>query len=255
MSSNDSFGDRMKAYEDTCRHHLLRRTPVIIRVDGRAFHTFTKCLKHYDGTLKSTPFSTVMHDVMVKTMVGLLENIQNSVFAYTQSDEISIFLRDWDTLETQQWFDGTLQKMVSIAAAQATITFNRAFDEHRDSTTGGNEKDALFDARAFNIPESEVVNYFLWRQQDAMRNSVQMLGRFHFSQKQMHGKPNMEVLEMLKASGHNWKDIMPWMQKGSCAFKIGGTMFVEDEIPAFKMDRDYIGRHLTVDDDKVYVPF
>ncbi len=111
MGQNDSLGDRMKAYENTTRFTLLRRTPTIIRLDGRAFHTFTKCLKHYDESMKQTPFSTKMHEVMCVTMLGVMSQMQNAVFAYTQSDEISILLRDWDKHETEQWFNGGIQKM------------------------------------------------------------------------------------------------------------------------------------------------
>src|SRR5512135_1117864 len=103
MTDKTTLGDRMKQYEATTQHSLLRRTPVIIRLDGRAFHTFTRCLKDIDPSLKETPFSYVMHTAMMTTASVLFNEVQNCVFAYTQSDEISLLLRDWDQLETQQW--------------------------------------------------------------------------------------------------------------------------------------------------------
>src|SRR3984957_9486878 len=126
---NDSLGTRMKGYEETTRFQLLRRTPTIIRLDGRAFHTFTKCLKHYDESMKETPFSIKMHDVMSMTMLGVMSQMQNAVFGYTQSDEISILLRDWDKHETEQWFNGGIQKICSISASAASVIFNHFFTD------------------------------------------------------------------------------------------------------------------------------
>lgn len=257
-NKSDSLGDRMKRYEDVTRYHVLRRTPVIIRVDGRAFHTFTKCLKYYDSTLKNTPFSIVMHNVMTATAYQLVKQIQNAQFAYTQSDEISILLRDWDKHETEQWFDGGIQKMASISAAIASTTFNWAFSnirKLRNEDIWANEL-AHFDARVFNIPKEEVTNYFIWRQQDATRNSIQMLGRHYFSQKQMYGKNNSQIQDMLMTEHNiNWNDIPTWMKRGSCVHrtihvydtKIQNNMiFSNDEIPVFTQDRDFIERHLQV---------
>ena len=255
MANNDNLGDRMKEYEDTTRHHLIRRMPVIIRLDGRAFHTFTKCLKHFDMSMETTPFSIKMHHVMTATALGLMSQIQNSVFCYTQSDEISILLRDWDKHETEQWFNGAIQKVVSVSASTASVIFNHFFAEEVRKPESYKDL-AQFDSRVFNLPESEVVNYFIWRQQDASRNSVQMLGRFHFSQKQMHGKNNSQVQDMLMLEkGINWNDIPTWMKRGTCAIRnpIAGspTEFVppilaDEEIPIFTQDRDYIGKHLVV---------
>ena len=121
MANNDNLGDRMKEYEDTTRHHLIRRMPVI--------HTFTKCLKHFDMSMETTPFSIKMHHVMTATALGLMSQIQNSVFCYTQSDEISILLRDWDKHETEQWFNGAIQKVVSVSASTASVIFNHFFAE------------------------------------------------------------------------------------------------------------------------------
>lgn len=255
MSLNDSLGDRMKTYEDVSRHHVMKRTPTIIRLDGRAFHTLTKCLKHYDDTMTQTPFSIKMHEVMTLTMMGTMSQMQNAVFGYTQSDEISILLRDWDRHETQQWFDGVLQKMVSVSASTASVIFNYFFDRDvRKAELFGDL--AQFDARIFNLPEAEVANYFIWRQQDASRNSVQMLGRFHFSQKQMHGLSNVQVQEMLKEKNADWNDIPTWMKRGTCAFPnpVRGegvdAILADENPPVFTIDRDYVMKHLLVPESK-----
>ena len=251
MSNEDSLGDRMKNYENTTRFTLLRRTPTIIRLDGRAFHTFTRCLKHHDDSMSTTPFSIKMHNVMAMTMLGVMSQMQNAVFAYTQSDEISILLRDWDRHETQQWFDGGIQKICSVSASAASVIFNHFFAEDVRKPETYNDL-AQFDARVFNLPREEVTNMFLWRQQDASRNSVQMLGRFHFSQKEMHGKNNSEVQDMLMLQKQiNWNDIPTWQKRGSCAFRntvpgseISEPYIIDENIPIFSQDRNYVERHL-----------
>jgi tRNA(His) guanylyltransferase len=210
--AGDSLGTRMKGYESTSQSKLLTRTPVIIRIDGRAFHTFTRCLKALDPSLKDTPFSTIMHDTMMYTTHTLVENVQNCVFGYTQSDEISLLMRDWDFHETQQWFGANIQKITSISASIATAAFNVDFAQYRRPIYFSDM--AQFDSRVYNLPKEEVTNYFIWRQQDASRNSIQMLGRFHFSQKQMHGKSNNEVQDMLmQDKTTNWNDLPTWMKR------------------------------------------
>ena len=244
-NNNDSLGDRMKGYENVTRVSLIKRMPVIIRLDGRAFHTFTRRLKYYDETLNETPFSVLMHRVMINTMAHVMSNTQNAVFGYTQSDEISILLRDWDTHETQQWFNGTLQKICSISAALASTAFSYHFmDQTGELLSLDNFVE--FDSRVFNLPKEEVCNYFIWRQQDTTRNSVQMLGRFYFSQKQLHGKNNSQIQDMLMLEkGVNWNNLDTWMKRGSCIF----NLTEDNQIPIFSQDRQYIEKFLEVDKD------
>ena len=189
---NDALGDRMKNYyENRYRIYLTRRTPVIIRVDGNAFHTFTKGLER--------PFDADFMDIMQKTCKELCENIQGCVGGYVQSDEISLLLIDYQNINTDAWFNYNLQKIISLAAAMATCTFNRLvgelvaslaasgyalsqFEDSEDDEAecwrkyniwASKQNCAIFDARAFNIPKEDVTNYFIWRQKDATRNSIQ----------------------------------------------------------------------------------
>lgn len=251
MSLKDSLGDRMKGYEAVTQSDLMRRTPVVIRIDGRSFHTFTKCLKDLDPSLADTPFSKIMHTVMLSTTRHLVESIQNCSIGYTQSDEISLILKDWDEFETQQWFGGNVQKITSVSASIATAAFNYAFGEFRPPYSFLDC--AQFDSRVYNLPHAEVTNYLIWRQQDASRNSVQMLGRFYFSQKQMHGKNNSQIQDMLMQEHNvNWNDIPTWMKRGSCVLKsitdedrvVWGGSVVDDVIPVFTQQRDYIESRL-----------
>jgi tRNA(His) 5'-end guanylyltransferase len=233
-----SLGDRMKAYETVSKSKLLRRTPVIIRLDGKAFHTWTRHLRDVDESLDICPYSSKMHGLMRSTTQYLMDNIQNAVLGYSQSDEISILLNDWKKLNTDQWFDGTIQKIASVSASAATAAFN---DKVRENDDRNFLPLALFDARVFNVPKEEVVNYFVWRQQDATRNSIQMLGQFYFSHKQMHGKNVSNIQDMLMESHQeNWNDIDTWKKRGFCVTPDG----YDKEIPIFTKDRNYVEQFL-----------
>lgn len=236
---SDDLGTRMKRYESTSKNQLLHRTPVIARIDGRAFHTFSK--RFPPST--DTPFSVDMHNCMVYTMRQLARNVQGCVLGYTQSDEISLLIRDWDTLTTQPFFNYNVQKMTSLMGSIASVAFNfilRDFGDIEDFSGM-----AQFDARVHNIPKEEVVNYFIWRQQDASRNSVQMFGHHFFSQSRMHGLKNSEVQDLLMMEkGINWNDVPIWMKRGTCIFP---PHLIDREIPIFTQDRSYIQRLLEVE--------
>jgi len=245
-----SIGNRMKAYEKVATTKLTRRTPVIIRLDGKAFHTWTKVLPYLDVSLETSPFSEMMHDCMSITAYDLVNTIQNATITYTQSDEISILLNDWKGLKTDQWFDGGIQKIVSISASMATAYFNSRMQKHNREALPidrQNLSPAFFDARAFNIPKEEVANYFIWRQQDATRNSINMLGQRYFSHKQLQNKNTDQVQEMLFAEhGVNWNDIPTWQKRGYCSMQNN----VDDSIPIFTKDRNYIEQHLLSNEEK-----
>ncbi len=240
---SDSLGDRMKGYESAFKHSLVNRTPVIIRIDGKAFHTWTKQLNVLDGELEHDPFSSVMNSAMLRTTKALVHNVQNAVLGYTQSDEISILLNDWKTLETDQWFGNNIQKIASVSASIATAHYNAAIRYILNEYPAGSEfTDAMFDARVFNLPKEEVVNYFVWRQQDATRNSVQMLGRHYFSHKEMHKKNVSDIQDMLmEKHSINWNDCDTWKKRGSCVVhKMNEGVSIDKEIPIFTQDRTYI---------------
>jgi tRNA(His) 5'-end guanylyltransferase len=186
----DSIGDRMKCYENVTRNYLTRRTPVIMRLDGKAFHTLTRnCVK---------PFDEFLSDAMISAAKVVMNEAMGAKLAYIQSDEISILLTDYDTLDTESWFDNNIQKLSSISASLASVEFSSFFG-----------KSGHFDCRVFNIPKEDVNNYFIWRQQDWMRNSVQMLTRHYYSQKDMHLKTIPIMHEMLHVKGVNWSKLEP----------------------------------------------
>lgn len=196
------LGDRMKRnYEAPACHYLTRRMPVIIRVDGRAFHTFTRGFKK--------PFDQRMIDAMVVAAMRVFDEVQGCKLAYVQSDEASFVLTDYDELTTEAWFGYNKSKIESVSASVMTAAFARCMRL-------ANIKDlAYFDARAFNIPEAEVVNYFLWRAKDWSRNSVTMLAQAYFSHKELQGKSVPEMHEMLHGIGRNWTTLTEEERKGT----------------------------------------
>lgn len=202
----DELGDRMKRYEDASRFYLPERMPVILRLDGKAFHTYTRgCVRPYDPKLMMVMDEVTRH---------LCKNVQNCVMAYTQSDEISLLLVNYKTVDTNSWFDNNLSKMVSISASLASVNLtlqsDLLFGEHRQ---------ALFDCRAFVMPERDVENYFIWRQKDWFRNSIQMLAQSLYSQKQLQGKKSADLHEMCFQKGHNWANLSSHIKNGRICIK------------------------------------
>ena len=282
---NDALDARMKGYEYVSRIFLTRRTPVIIRIDGKAFHSFTR------GFQK--PFDEIFVKSMQDTMKYLCENIQGCVLGYTQSDEITLVLVDYQNRDSCAWFGNNLQKMCSVSASMATLAFNKFFseqvqdfmyaccDEFGDNVLPEKQNDydnavkvyfnklnaAMFDSRAFNIPKEEVVNCLIWRQQDATRNSIQSVGQANFSHKQLNGKSCNDIQDMLMLEkGINWNDYPTHLKRGSCCIKKEelinveksveeGIIFIattrnkwviDTEIPIFTQNKDYVNRLVMV---------
>jgi tRNA(His) 5'-end guanylyltransferase len=227
----DPLGDRMKDfYEDRTRYKLARRTNTIIRIDGKAFHTYTKGLQR--------PFDQGLMEDMNKTAEYLCQNIQGAKFGYVQSDEISILVTDYDDIDTHAWFDANLQKMASIAASLATAKFNQLrIMRHMENAMIFLEQEhieefkmAHFDARVFQIPyQEEVINYFIWRQQDATRNSISSVAQSLYSAKELNGKKTSDMQEMIFQKGINWNDFTPREKRGSIIRRVEHVYARRDE--------------------------
>src|SRR5262245_2190719 len=190
----------MKAYESVPRISLMRRTPVICRIDGRSFSRWTR------GDEK--PFAWPIMRTMWTAAHATKDEMQDCKLAYIQSDEASFLLTDFDTLETQPWFGNDLQKIVSVAASTFAAAFNEAWLTEEPRHT---ERLAAFDARAFNLPLEEVSNYFLWRVRDMRRNSILGLAAAHFSPREMHGHKTDELCCMLAGKGIVWEELDPFL--------------------------------------------
>lgn len=192
------LGDRMKRYERAAERYFTPRVPVIVRVDGRAFHSFTRgCDRPFDGRIVEATLTAAMH---------VAEDMQGFTIGYVQSDEASFMLSDLASETTQPWFDYSAAKVVSIAASLMTAHFNRAY---------GGDRLAIFDARAFSVPLDDAPNCFLWRMRDWQRNSLEMLARAHFSHKQLHCKGSADMREMLHGKGVDWDDLSPQLKNGT----------------------------------------
>jgi tRNA(His) 5'-end guanylyltransferase len=234
------IGDRMKLYEGVSDARLPPRIPIIIRVDGKAFHTLTAGMDR--------PWDLRFVECMIAMTTAVCREIDGCKFAFVQSDEASFLLTDWERFDTQSWFKYRVQKMASIAAAIATDEFNRAFRE-RFSGTKFIDRRARFDARVASYPRHEVTNYYVWRQQDATRNSIQMLAQAKLGHSRCHGQNTSQLQELLHAEhGINWNDTTVHLKRGAVVYKdVGDTrsLWVTDqEPPIFTQDRAYIERHL-----------
>ena len=285
--TKDSLGDRMKSYyEGISKTSLMRRTPVIIRIDGKAFHTFTR---HFNK-----PYDYVLQYAMAETTKELCKRIQGCVFGYTQSDEITLVLQDYEKLNTEAWFGYEVQKMCSIAASMATMLFNKCFKEFINGfecsyqyskafpekyseefkeqygldlndtekiaelfeAYGNVQGTAMFDARCFNIPKEEVCNCVIWRQQDATRNSIEMLGRYHFGDKRLFKKNCSNIQDMLMNEiGINWNDIPTKFKRGVATIQVPKTLengeirkewIIDDNMPILTQDRDYVEKRILI---------
>ena len=266
--NKDSLGDRMKNnYENRAKTYLVKRMPVILRLDGKAFHTYLRGFKR--------PYDEFFHTIMNKTMQYLCQNIQGCKVGYTQSDEITLLLTDYDTLTTDAWFDYSVQKMCSIGASMATMAFNKFFNEEfnvvmydaiKNGTSAMEDSDylnklqnkignAMFDCRCFNMPKEEVNNCFVWRQQDATRNAIQMLGQANFSHKELQSKSCEQIQDMLMLQrGINFNDMPTEFKRGTCCIKKISDgennskvrWILDREIPIFTQKPEYIEKFVYI---------
>lgn len=255
-----SLNDKIKSdYESRTQMFLPRRTWSVLRVDGKAFKTYTKGLQR--------PFDSGFITDMDETAIGLCRAIQGAVMAYVQSDEISVLMADFMSEQSDAWFDGNVQKIVSVSASVATSEFNhkriqRAINEGRLSKDEdlSEVRWANFDSRVFTIPDDRhVYLYFVSRQQDATRNSIQSAARTYFSHKELNNKNTNEMQDMLMSKGINWNDYPVGCKRGRVILKkemefsklipsqnesegviYSRPKWVKDDPPIFTKEKDYI---------------
>lgn len=235
---HDDFGKRMKTYENSYRFTLPRRMPVILRIDGCHFHTFTRGM--------DKPFDDKLIEAFWETCKFLGENIMGAKLIYHQSDEISILITNYDTIQTDSWFSNNLQKMASVSASMAAAKFNEVIRKSYPD-----KELAFFDSRAWVIPQDEVNNYFTWRQQDASKNSISMAAFANFAHKDLHGLSGNQLQEKLfSEKGINWDKFPTWKKRGACIIKkeylkenaMRRRWETDLDIPLFSKDRNYVER-------------
>lgn len=222
----DDLGDRMKTYEKVSQLNLTRRMPVVVRLDGKAFHTFTKGLKK--------PFDEIFWKTMRETTKALCENMQNCVLGYCQSDEITLVLIDYYDLNTDVMFKNNVQKLTSVSASMCTLYFNESLannvtlylledfcgdDDCYLDTLSDKVYKAMFDSRCFNVPREDVTNCLLWRQNDCYRNSISSVANSMFSHKKLQGKSGKEKLQMCIDKGFDWDSLDDMYKLGTFVMK------------------------------------
>jgi len=224
---NDKIGDRMKRnYEEAFKIRLPMRMPVIIRLDGKCFHTFTKKM--------DKPFDINLIRSMADTAKYLCKNISGAQLAYIQSDEISILVHNYKKLDSEPWFYNEIQKMVSVSAGMASSHMSMIYS-----------KPVIFDSRVFVLPESEVNNYFIWRQKDAIRNSISMVAQSLYSHKDLQNKNCLQMKELISnVSKVPWSDIPDYEKHGETVIKTDDGWIIDWRIPEFTNDHDYIEKLL-----------
>lgn len=233
----------MKAqYEDRTRAMLPRRTYTIIRLDGKSFHTYTRGLEK--------PFDQGLIEDMDNAVIAMLPEVHGARFAYVQSDEISILLTDFESIGTCAWFDGNVQKIVSVAASLMTAEFQ--LRRHMRVDVRGL---ATFDARVFTIPDrTEVYNYFVWRNKDAARNSISMVASSFCSDAELHGKNSDQKQELIfQKGGINWASYPQSWKNGRLIVKeeydsngAKRTQWVAKPAPIFTKEPETIQRMIPV---------
>ena len=257
MAYKDEMGKRMKEnYENRAKTSLTRRLPVALRLDGKSFHHFLRDFKK--------PFDEILVKSMQATMKYLCENIQGCVFGYTQSDEITLILVDYQRLNSSAWFDYDVQKVCSVSASMATMAFNKIFannvfeylkatickedgkttndeDAYLEVLQRAIEEGAMFDSRCFNIPKEEVNNLVLWRQLDASKNSVQMVARSYFADRELKGKNTNEMQDMIfQKANLNWNDLPTPCKRGTACRKTEEGWELDYDMPRLNENTDYV---------------
>lgn len=245
VNKKDSLGNRMKGYENAFRHYLPGRMPVIVRIDGNAFHTYTKGMEK--------PFDYKLNNAMWEATKFVTENVGGCKIAYHQSDEVSLLITNYDKLTTSAWFDNNLQKFASICSSMFTAKFNEVI--HKDYPE---KKLAIFDARAFVLSKEEVNNYFVWRQQDATRNSVSMVAQANFPHKELQNLNSTNLKEkLLVEKDISWENLPVFEKRGVCIRKLSvnlngvtrNSWDVDHETPVFSGNTDYINQFVYLNEN------
>jgi len=265
----DDLSVRMKEYEGADKTFFPKRLPVLIRIDGRAFHTYTKGMKK--------PFDEALSEAMWETTKYLCETIQGCKIGYTQSDEITLLLINYkpDKMTCDPYFNNNRTKIETSAASKATKKFNQfmskkwienmvkngASSEEIAENYPGQKDWAEFDARAWVLPKEEVNNAFIWRQQDATKNSISMVAQANFSHKSLQGLNGSQLQDKLfQEKGINWNDLPAWQKRGAAIIKrqkpktvayngnevtvMRNVWETDFETPIFSQDKNYIEQYV-----------
>lgn len=209
---SDALGTRCKRYEASSKQLLVPRTPVLARIDGRAFHTFCRGL--------AKPYDVDFHACMWAAAMAVCKDIAGCKIAYVQSDEINLLVTDYEAINQGNHFDYEVPKLCSTAAATASVVFlaefYKRFPDRATRMLQTGRGLPTFDARFYNVPREDVANLFLWRQRDAERNSLSMQAQAHYSTSELHGQGKAAKHDLLHEKGINWSHLPTPRKRGVC---------------------------------------
>ena len=243
-----NLGDRMKLREHKTRIKVNADEPVIVRLDGKAFHTWTKKIQC------KKPFDISITKAMQFAAINTCREVGQVIVAYSQSDEITFLLNGWQKIESDVWFNGNVQKIASVFSSIFTVHFNMYMLKIfvADDLKLENVIPAFFDARVFNIEREEIEDVFVWRQRDARRNSIQGVAQSLYSHKELQRKNTDDMKKMILQKNVNWDELSNLQKWGFVVKKeVEEVEFMGDfvyrnkwifdiEIPYFTEDRDYL---------------
>jgi Uncharacterized conserved protein len=228
----DTLKQKCEYYRSLTDYKLMPNTYVLAMVDG---HRFSKLIKNkFDK-----PFDDLFIKMMNETAKYLCENIQGVKFAYTQSDEISIVITDFDTPMTDSYFSFRLCKMQSLIAAMATAKFNQMYAKLANDYKGfGLKKFDMkeyptytFDCKVWTVPiANDAYAWFLYRQTDCIKNSKAQTAQTYLSHKELVGLTSDEMIAKLKnEKGIDWYDFENGKKYGRLIRKVETPM--EKDLP------------------------
>lgn len=206
----DSYkiGDELKALEQIeAGRKADNLKPLMVRLDGKAFHTLTK------GLIR--PFDIRLSNLMIDTTKYLVEQTQ-AIIGYTQSDEISLYYENSEELQSYL-FNGKYQKLCSVLAGMASAYFSKELSlriPEKSDTLG------IFDCRVWNVDTHELVyENFKWRQLDAIKNSISMAAQAQFKHNELNGLNSKQKKELLININKPWEDEPDFFKYGTFVFR------------------------------------
>jgi tRNA(His) 5'-end guanylyltransferase len=204
-TARDDLGDRCKQFERVeADRRAMRGLPLLARLDGRAFHTFTRGLQR--------PYDPGMSMAMIETTRTLVQEMV-ALVGYTQSDEITLAWYEPSQSASDYAFDGRFQKLASVLAGMASARFCQLLAEHLPAKVS---ETPHFDCRIWQVPTlGDAADVFIWREDDATKNSITMAASAHYSDRELDGKSSSAKQEMLWQKGVNWNDFPAFFKRGT----------------------------------------
>lgn len=207
MSNSPTWHEKFTEIEADWNDKIDPGTYAIVRVDGRAFSRISNKL--------DKPYSTHFMDWMDAAAIQLCYEMQGAVFAYVQSDEISVIMSDMNGERRGRWFDWNVNKLVSVSASIASGTFNLGFQHDLNGTLWEDRRPASFDSRVIPVKSRlDAIQYFMWRQRNAYTNAISMVADRICGSAALNGKNLNDRIDMLFQQGIMVNDLPLGLRQG-----------------------------------------